>query len=445
VLEPTLIDTSEGADSEATPEYETPAPPELETPETATAPPEPETEAPTTEAPVVTEAPTRAPPPEKKEQCALPVRPNEDDDITVYSGQRFGNTPVSRWEHDKAPGKLYDRSEIEVQFKTTAREGIIFYAGASNQIDFLALYLKNGNVVYAFDSGSGAAVISSDRAYNDDNWHKAKFDRNGRLGELYIDDVLVASGESVGESRNIQADPPFFLGGFSEEIRQNERVQGNIEKIDNSFNGCLRGLSMNGRVFGNPTRSIAVKTCSDKVEAGAFFSLEGGHMIAEQRFRVGIEVDITLDIRPRSLGGVLLAVHGKKDFLLLQMLEDGSLSLTVENGRGEMIATYAPPVQHTLCDGQWHSIRVVKVQNVATMTVDGVTMQPVFGVAGVSSTDTNSPLYVGGVPNKNVRGLITKTDYVGCIRNLAIQGRPDIGLGFAEVVGAVTANTCPLL
>ena len=47
--------------------------------------------------------------------------------------------------------------------------------------------------------------------------------------------------------------------------------------------------------------------------------------LAARRFRVGIQVEIEVDVRPRKLGGVLLAVHGKKDFLMLQMMEDGSL------------------------------------------------------------------------------------------------------------------------
>ena len=41
---------------------------------------------------------------------------------------------------------MYIKSSISVEFKTTAREGLIFYAAAENQIDFIALYLKNGNV-----------------------------------------------------------------------------------------------------------------------------------------------------------------------------------------------------------------------------------------------------------------------------------------------------------
>ena len=46
---------------------------------------------------------------------------------------------------------------------------------------------------------------------------------------------------------------------------------------------------------------------------------------AASRFRVGTQVEIELEVRPRKLGGVLLYVHGRKDFLLLQMAEDGKL------------------------------------------------------------------------------------------------------------------------
>ena len=88
---------------------------------------------------------------------------------------------------------------------------------------------------------------------------------------------------------------------------------------------------------------------------------------------------------------------------------------------------------------------MVKVRNVAAMAVDDLTVTPQFGVAGVSSTDTSSPLYVGGVPNRNLRGIITQENYVGCIRNLTIKDRKKISLAGAKVFGAVTTNTCPLI
>ena len=43
------------------------------------------------------------------------------------------------------------------------------------------------------------------------------------------------------------------------------------------------------------------------------------------RFRVGNQLELELEVRPRKLAGVLLAVHGDKDFLVLQMVGDGSL------------------------------------------------------------------------------------------------------------------------
>ena len=40
------------------------------------------------------------------------------------------------------------------------------------KVDFVALYMKDGQVVYAFNCGSGVARIESDRTYNDGNWYK---------------------------------------------------------------------------------------------------------------------------------------------------------------------------------------------------------------------------------------------------------------------------------
>ena len=93
---------------------------------------------------------------------------------------------------------------------------------------------------------------------------------------------------------------------------------------------------------------------------------------------------------------------------------------------------------------------VVKVQNVVAMAVDGMTTTPAFGPAGSSSADTSSPLYLGGVPNHNVSGVITHEQYVGCIRKFKIINRrshvdrPNLAIEDAKVFGAVTASTCPV-
>ena len=45
-------------------------------------------------------------------------------------------------------------------------------------------------------------------------------------------------------------------------------------------------------------------------------------------------------------------------------------------------------------------ISAVKAKNVLTLNVDGVFSYPGVGEAGVSSTDTNDELYIGGVPGE---------------------------------------------
>ncbi len=55
-----------------------------------------------------------------------------------------------------------------------------------------------------------------------------------------------------------------------------------------------------------------------------------------------------------------------------------------------------------LCNGKWHSIKAVKAKNVVTLYVDDVFTYPGIGEAGVSSTDTNDRLYIGGVPGINL-------------------------------------------
>ena len=53
-----------------------------------------------------------------------------------------------------------------------------------------------------------------------------------------------------------------------------------------------------------------------------------------------------------------------------------------------------------MCNGGWHTIKATKAKNVVTLYVDEVYTYPGIGEAGVSSTDTEDPLYIGGVPGK---------------------------------------------
>jgi laminin alpha 3/5 len=61
-----------------------------------------------------------------------------------------------------------------VEFKTTDKDGIILYVADARHVDFVALYLKDGYVVYGYNLGDDAARISSTDTYNDGQWHTVR-------------------------------------------------------------------------------------------------------------------------------------------------------------------------------------------------------------------------------------------------------------------------------
>lgn len=64
-----------------------------------------------------------------------------------------------------------------------------------------------------------------------------------------------------------------------------------------------------------------------------------------------------MDIKPRSIDGILMSVQtSKKNFLILE-LKNGTISFSVDAGKGPISASFTPAFPYFLCDGAWHSIK----------------------------------------------------------------------------------------
>ena len=109
------------------------------------------------------------------------------------------------------------------------------------------------------------------------------------------------------------------------------------------------------RSLGKWQHNSFVVPCSDKVEAGYFFGPEGGRIKAFRRFRMGIDFDVSMMIKPRNITGLLLAVRGRRDMAILKMV-DGAIQFMVDNGRGPISATFKPEDPYQFCNGEWHEI-----------------------------------------------------------------------------------------
>lgn len=380
-------------------------------------------------------------------ECKLPINPSNDVDLNINSGMRFGTKKDTYLEfHRKL--KIKKRSEFEMDFRTTKEDGVMFYIANERNTDFITLFMRDGHVIYGFNCGSGANYIETENRYDDGQWHRVKFARQGNSGSLHVDDMLMGETKSFGNTKNLDVLPEFYLGGLHKNLTEIDVVQKNLLKIMSGFVGCLRRLTQKGQRVGRWKKNNrgGVIPCSEKVESGYFFGGEGGYIQAFRRFRVGLDFDITMEIKPRNISGILLAIQGRKDYLVLELV-DGAVQFTVDNGRGAITSIFKPDFKFGFCDGNWHRVHAVKAKNVVTLSVNSVFAQPGIGVPGVSSTDTNHGLYLGGHPKQSrggLRGLNTKSNYVGCMRNFIIETRK-LKISKDMLKGDILAHVCPTI
>jgi laminin alpha 3/5 len=74
-----------------------------------------------------------------------------------------------------------------------------------------------------------------------------------------------------------------------------------------------------------------------------------------EKFKVGRNIKMSLSIKPRHPSGILVSVHGERDFMVLQMI-NGTIKFTVDNGKGPLYSSFRKET-YDLCDGNWHTIR----------------------------------------------------------------------------------------
>ncbi|VDM41094.1 unnamed protein product [Toxocara canis] len=220
------------------------------------------------------------------DECALLKRPHGAREDST--GTRFGLSPSSRLEFDKPPGSFDRNSAFSVQLRATASNGIIMFATNDKHTDHLALYLVNGIVHFAYNSGSGQAILKANRSILDDEWHNVRAEREGIAGTLYIDDVMEANGQSPVGTDAIDTQPPIYIGGVPTAlIPFATKILPGTKSV---FGGCLREFKLNDKKFDVPALEVGTVPCSQYTEEGLYFGREGGYVTLSKELTVYSQV-----------------------------------------------------------------------------------------------------------------------------------------------------------
>ncbi|XP_073932353.1 laminin subunit alpha-4 isoform X3 [Castor canadensis] len=356
----------------------------------------------------------------------------------IAHAYQYGGTANSRQEFEHTKGDFGEKAQFSIRLKTRSSHGMIFYVSDQEENDFMTLFLAHGRLVFMFNIGHKKLKIRSQEKYNDGYWHDVIFIREKSSGRMIIDGlrVLEESLPPTGAAWKIKG--PIYLGGVAPG-RAVKNVQ--INSVY-SFSGCLSNLQLNGASITSASQTFSVTPCFEgPMETGTYFSTEGGYVVLDESFNIGLKFEIAFEVRPRSSSGTLVHGHSVNGEYLNIHMKNGQVLVKVNNGIRDFSTSVTP--KQSLCDGRWHRITVIRDSNVVQLDVDSE-VNHVVGPLNPKPVDHREPVFVGGVPESLLTPrLAPGKPFTGCIRHFVIDGRPVSFSKAALVSGAVSINSCP--
>lgn len=352
--------------------------------------------------------------------CPMPDDPAELEDVLGF-GLDLNSHALYRIERKKTLFKLISsKTELKFSFRASNPNGIMLYtANEPSQTDFIECHLEGSKVACSFNAGGGTLkLITADATYSDGKWHTVWLSRQKVDGTLYVDGIEVDSGNASGSPTYINSLERFFLGGVPEKFDAKRVPAGS----KNSFPGCITNVTVDDKKIDTPVTNLykAQNCYRDSPESGVSFKNGGGYLKVADKYSVGQQQEISLEIKPTSHTGLLLSSwNAKGDYIVLEM-SNGNIIFRAENGGGQLVAQHSVNDPLQFCDGEWHKIQVWKRNNVVKIQVDENPSYESEPLGAQTSADIYDPLYVGGLPpvGETAKGVTVTEGYTGCVRNL---------------------------
>ncbi|XP_047674711.1 laminin subunit alpha-4 isoform X2 [Tachysurus fulvidraco] len=330
---------------------------------------------------------------------------------------------------------IRERSEFSVSVRTRSVQGMI--VSVCGEADFMALFLFNGKLFFTFGFMQYVLQLHSTHTLNDGSWHEVVFNRHGDRGVLFVDGVLVMEDKVPSDNVTLKLQDPLHVGSPPEGCAMNSR------KVRSGFSGCVRDLRLNGHFLSSVPRNFGVTPCFDgSSEAGVFFFEEGGHAVLSHSLSMVGLLDVVMELRPRVASALLLHSYITPGVSLCIYLQQGQVFVHVNNETH----TVNFPSQDSLCDGNWHRVKVVGDHNGLMLDVDGKQKHVISSRFPVTKHSAFLPVYIGGTPEAITLpvSVKVKSSYIGCMRNLSFNQQSVNFRHSLLIKGAVSVDGCPV-
>ncbi|XP_053250423.1 laminin subunit alpha-5 isoform X2 [Podarcis raffonei] len=369
--------------------------------------------------------------------CHLPKHPQ-----AFKNAFQFGASPGSRLEFDDIPATFHQRFHFSMEVRLNSSNGLLFYMANESVGSFFSLFVSSGRFVLLADISGRKLRVRSKEKYHDGRWHTVFYSRDRSRVQLIING-LRAQEKSLPVAGDFWIPGPFYVGGAPV-----EKAKAHIPDASaTSFKGCIRHLKLDRKPLVSPSRLFGVTPCYEgPLESGTFFSADGGYVALDRSVAIGQDFELMLEIRPRSVSGLVFHIGTRQTNYLRLYTDKEKVTVIANTGAGEFATSVTQP---SLCDGQWHTLAVIKSSNVIQLDVDTEGNYTV-GPNQAHAAAIKENVYLGGMPELEDTGLPLAPvahlpSYIGCMKNLVIN-RNQINLREAGTVqGAVGLTECPLM
>ncbi|XP_037833033.1 laminin subunit alpha-5 isoform X1 [Kryptolebias marmoratus] len=363
-----------------------------------------------------------------RESCHVPV-PVPESRATHFSGSAH-----SYQRYYLVPGLRSSVLHFSLELKINSSSGCVLYAASTQQgRAVLSLSVSNGFLRLSFDTGKRKVSLRSNKKYNDGRWHMVFIRQEDSRISLIVNGISAQSQRIPGGTKTWIAGH-LYIGGVPAAVTS--------LGVD-AFIGCVRDLTLNRVPAGVPAHSQGTVPCyQSPLLPGAYFSGQGGHLETDEFLVLSQDVEVQLEVRPVSDSGLLLHAGTSADQHLSLVLSQGEVTVSVNSGKGGLWTSLTP--DKPLCNGLWHTIIVVKRNNVLQLHVDKASNQRV-GPKQNRSTRSKLTVYLGGKPSGvEAPGLRNGLPaFQGCIRNVIVNHRPVVLSEAVSVHGSVGTRGCP--
>ncbi|XP_061754501.1 neurexin-2-like isoform X6 [Nerophis ophidion] len=353
--------------------------------------------------------------------------------------------------------------EITLSFRTLQRNGLLLHTGKSG--DYVNLSLRDGALWLVINLGSGAfeaLVEPASGKFNDEVWHDVRVTRNLRQVTILVDGILTTTGYTQEDYTMLGSDDLFYIGGSL----NTADLPGS--PVSNNFMGCLKDVVYKNNEFRLELSRLAEhRDPKISIHGDLTFSCESVEALEPvtfdtpsayltlPRWNTKKTGTISLDVRTTEPSGLLLFSHGsllgaqpestpRADFFAMELM-DGFLYLVMDMGSGSIKMKAS---DKRLDDGQWSHVDFQRKGRNGFVSVNGKSI-PFAANEGSEILDLDGDMYLGGLPDDR-QGLMLPPEvwtaalglgYVGCVRDLFIDGQSHNLWRLAEIQGATGVSS----